>query len=370
MSMTAKIHVPVSRAETPFSWYVSCCVPAYAELAGVPYDRTFYDRDAIIEAYSVGYPRALALFGDDLRYSGPGWSGISYGHVNCLGSPLTFPEGSEVAHAPIHASLDEGIRELKQPVDWASAGMMPVYLELWHQLKQAFPDMHIRFQGFGVEGPITTAWELRGHDFFTDLYDDPQGTKTYLALVTASVVDYFVFQRQVNGEPAVLNTTVGMVDDISAMLHPKLWTDFVAPYHQEYFLSQTTDRRHAHIEGLVPAHLPYLDALKLDSFDPSVSPTLCPQDIRDGCRVPFLWRLNAMHVRDYTLDQVRDFVYSAVAGGAAGVFSAVGRIMTTPEAAMRVKVFIQAAKHVAELLLRGVPPQEVAHYKLPISDYV
>ena len=184
-------HVPDSRAGTPFSWYVSCGTPAYAELAGVPYDRTFYDKDAIIEAYTVGYPRAVTLFGPEVRYGGPGWSGISYGHVNCLGSPLRFPEGSEVAHSPIHGSLVEGIKALQQPVDWASAGLMPEYLHLWQQLKEAFPDMSIRFAGFGVEGPVTTAWELRGHDFFTDFYDDPERLKDYLTLVTASVVGLY-----------------------------------------------------------------------------------------------------------------------------------------------------------------------------------
>lgn len=344
-------------------------MPAYAELAGVAYDRTFYDQDAIIQAYSEGYPRALELLGPEVRYSVPGWSGISYGHVNCLGSPLIFPEGSEVAHSPIHASLDAGIRALQQPVDWASTGLMPNYLALWQHLQQAFPDMPIRFQGFGVEGPITTAWELRGQAFFTDLYDHPDKLKDYLALVTASVVDYMAFQREVNGEPAFVDTTVGMVDDISALFHPRLWGKLVLPYHQTYFQSQTSGRRHAHVEALVPAHLPFLDVLKLDSFDPSVSPTLCPQDIRDGCSVPFWWRINAMHIRDYSLEQVRDFVYNAAVGGASGVFASVGRIMTTAEAVLRLKIFMQAAHHVEELLKQGVPPYDIAQHMLPISQY-
>ncbi|TFG70540.1 MAG: hypothetical protein E4H27_05870 [Anaerolineales bacterium] len=367
--MDDRTHTPDTRAGTPFSWYVSCGMPAYAELAGVPYDRTFYDADAIIQAYTVGYPRAVALFGSEVRYSGPGWSGISYGHVNCLGSPLRFPEGSDVAHSPIHNTLDTGIRALQQPVEWASAGLMPDYLTLWQKLKDAFPDLPIRFAGFGVEGPVTTAWELRGHDFFTDIYDNPERLKDYLTLVTASVVDYMVFQRQVNGEPAFLDTTVGMVDDISALIHPRLWGEFVLPYHQAYFKSQTTGRRHAHIEGLVPKHLPYLDALKLDDFDPSVSPTLRPEDIRDGCSVPFWWRINAMHFRDYSLEKVRDFVYNAVAGGASGVFASVGRIMTSAEAAFKLKVFMHAAQHVEALLHQDIAPDQVAEHRLPIKQY-
>ena len=113
----------------------------------------------------------------------------------------------------------------------------------------------------------------------------------------------------------------------------------------------------------------YLDALKLDDFDPSVSPTLRPEDIRDGCSVPFWWRINAMHFRDYTLEQVRDFVFNAVAGGASGVFASVGRIMTTAEAAIKLKVFMHAAQHVEALLNQDIPPDQVVAHRLPVSQY-
>ncbi|MDF1515758.1 MAG: uroporphyrinogen decarboxylase family protein [Anaerolineae bacterium] len=349
---------------------MTCGMPAYAKLAGVRYDLTFFDYDAIVEAYEVGYPRARDIFGDHVNYSGPGWSGISYGHVNCLGSPLTFPIDSDVAHAPIYATLEQGINALQKTVDWSNAGLLPRYLKLWQKLKIAYPDMSIPFQGFGVEGPVTTAWELRGHDFFTDIYDAPQRTTTFLRLVTESIVDYMVFVRQINNQPAMPEDGIGMVDDISALLHPDSWETYVVPYHEFYFSSQTSGRRHAHIERLFPAHLPFLDALKLDSFDPSVSPTLRPADISTGCNVPFMWRLNAMQVRDYTLEQVRDFVYQAVAEGASGVFSHVGRIMTTMNAAVRIKVFIRAAQHVARLLSNNVPASRVTEYKNQLSFYL
>ena len=169
--METSLHIPMKRDDVPFSWYITCGMPAYAALAGVAYDRTFFDLEAIIQSYEIGYPRAVALFGPELRYSLPGWSGISYGHVNCLGSPLSFPSDSDVAHQPIYSSLETGIESLQKQIDWATAGLMPAYLELWQQLRIRYPQMGIRFQGFGVEGPVTTAWELRGHHFFTDLYD-------------------------------------------------------------------------------------------------------------------------------------------------------------------------------------------------------
>ena len=344
-----------SREETPFRWYVTCDMPAYAELAGVRYDLLFRDAEAIIEAFTVGEPRARALYGPDLRYGGPIWAGISYGHVNCLGSPLRFPENSDVAHAPIYGSLAEGIEALQGEVDWARAGQMPFYLELWEKLKSAYPDRSIRFTGFGYEGPITTAWELRGHGFFLDLYDDPALCTEFLGLVTDSIASYSGFIRSLNGLPRFSTDGDSLYDDVSSLIHPRLWPEMVLPFQERCFRSLTSGRRHAHIENLIPDHLPYLDVLGLDSFDPSVSPRLVPSDLRDRCQVPFLWRLNSMHVRDLSCEQIRRFVFEGVAGGASGVFSGIARTMTQGEDADKIRTFIQAARDVERLLAEGCP---------------
>jgi hypothetical protein len=354
---------PRTRPDTPFTWYVTCGIPVYTTLANVRFDRTFRETDAIVEAYTVGEPKARALFGPDVHYGGPAWAGISYGHVNCLGSTLRFPRDSEVAHTPIYGSLDEGIEALQQRIDWASAGLMPFYIALWEQLKRAFPNLHIGFGGFGYEGPVTTAWEVRGHAFFADTYDEPERYSTFMQLLTRSIVDYAAFVRALNGQPARVDR-VSLYDDVSSLIHPRRWPDLVLPYHEQFFQAQQAEaaRRHAHIENLVPAHLPYLDALGLDSFDPSVSPGLTPTDLRDRCHVPFLWRLNAMHVRDLTRDQVRHFVYDAVADGASGVFCTLSRTMTDPQEASKVHVFIEAAKQVERLLADGCPRDQLASY--------
>jgi hypothetical protein len=356
----ASRHQARTRAETPYRWYVSCGMPLYAKLAGVRYDRIFRERDAIVEAYTEGQPLARELYGPDVNYGGPGWAGISYGHVNCLGSELVFPSHYEVAHTPIHGSLQEGIAALEKAADrelddWANGGLMPFYLELWEQLKAAFPNQNIPFGGFGAEGPITTAWELRGHGFFMDVYDDPVLCKEYLGLVTDSVASYLAFIRTLNGQPAYTDQRLGLYDDVASMIHPDLWREMVYPFHEQFFVRQTSGQRHAHIENLVPDHLPFLDQLRLDSFDPSVSTKLTPRDLRDRCSVPFLWRLNSMQVRDLTHGQIRRFVFEAVADGASGVFCAVAAIMADAENAAKVHTFIDAAKQVGALLGEGCP---------------
>lgn len=361
MSAAHPTRQPRKRPDTPFTWYVSCGMSTYAALAGVRFDRLFREVDAIAEAYTVGEPKARALFGPDVRYGGPAWAGISYGHVNCLGSTLRFPPDSEVAHSPIYSSLDEGIAALQQPVDWASAGLMPFYLDLWEQLKRAFPDHHIGFGGFGYEGPITTAWEVRGHGFFTDTYDDPERYSVFMRLLTRSILDYVAFVRALNGQPP-RSDRVSLYDDVASLIHPGHWPELVLPYHEQFFLAQEQGaaHRHAHIENLVPAHLPYLDVLGLDSFDPSVSPQLTPADLRERCSVPFLWRLNGMHVRDLACDPIRRFVVDAAVEGASGVFCTLSRTMTTPTEAIKIHTFIKAAVEVERLLAAGCPRDELA----------
>ena len=131
---------------------------------------------------------------------------------------------------------------------------------------------------------------------------------------------------------------------------------------QQYFSLQTSGRRTAHVEGMLPTHLHHLDALRLDMFDPAVSPKLVPRDLRDNCRAPFWWRLNAMQVRDFSREQVRRFVFDAVADGASGVFCTIGRIMVTQDAADKVHIFIGAAKQIAQLLDEGCPRERLRDY--------
>lgn len=352
-------HSRTRREDVPFTWSASCGMGVYAVLAGVRFDRLFLEIDAIVEAYRKGKPLAEELFGPDVCMGGPTWNGNSYGHINALGSELIFPEDSEVAHTPIYGSFEEGIAALKKDVDFATAGLMPRYLKLWEELKRAFPEQHIGFSGFKAEGPVTTAWALRGHDFFADILEYPDASKEYLRLVTDSVIKYDKFMRRLNGQPEFSEEGVGLCDDVSAMISPACWPEFVMPYLEQRYRGLTSGRRTAHIEGLTVDHLKYLDVLRLDSYDPSVSQKLTPALIRDNCRVPFGWRLLSMHVPEMTVGDIERWVFDAVADGASGVFTYVGRNICTVEGADKIRGFIRAAKEVERLLLEGCPRDEL-----------
>lgn len=345
-----------------FRWSAAGGIEALSTMAGVRFDRVFTDLDAIAEAYAEGMPIARDRFGPDVPFGRPRWAGISYGHVNCLGSPLVFPEDSEVAHTPIYDSLEQAVKALRREVDFAAAGMFPFYLELWEKLKDAFPEHNIPFAGFGAEGPVTTAWLLRGHDFFTDLYDAPAMAKEYLALVTASIVEYKKLLARINGQPEFSPVGAGIADDGAAMIPPRLWPEFVVPALEAYFASLTSGSRSIHVEDLVADHLPYLDGLRITHYDPSVSLRLTPALIRQHCRVPFTWRFNEIEGADFTPAETAQWVFDAAAQGAPGVATGVWRNNCTPNGAANIRTFMRAAERVKRLLADGCPPDRLLEH--------
>ncbi len=334
------------RADVPFRWSVSADVSTYSELAGIAQDRMFLEVEAIQAAYRQGYPAARECFGPQVKYAGPRPLTISYGHINCLGAPLTFPPGSEVAHQPIYDSLAQAAREIRRPVDWSSAGLMPRMLALWRRLGELFPEQPPAFDFFRSQGPFTTAWALRGHDFFTDMYDDPPLFMQYLHGVVDSIVSYRQFLRAVQGETGAVGS-VFLTDDLAAMVPPRLWPTLVTPVLERYFALQSAGPRGAHIEDLTVDHLPQLEVLALERFDPSVSPRLTPADLRDRTAVVFSWLLNPMQTRDFTLPEIERYLQDAARAGASALECHVAQDTVKFHLAPKVRHFIAVGREIA-----------------------
>jgi hypothetical protein len=212
---------------------------------------------------------------------------------------------------------------------------------------------------------MTTAYELRGEGVFTDPYDDPEQLKTCLRAILESVVAYRRFHCAVNAIPEVNPTSVCVYDDIASVFSPSLWPEFVIPAEERFFQRTTTGARHAHIEDLKPAHIPYLETLGIVQFDPSISHYLSPRIIRDRSRIPFLWRLGSFHYRVLSATDVRDFVFQAVADGASGVFSSVGPSNLDDESVPKVRAFMDAAAEVEALLAQRTPREAIGEMVSP-----
>lgn len=353
-----------AREQAGFGWSVSGSQGALRALTGVPIRDFNLDPAACIETYRRGRPRLREMFGEEVGLPGVCTPAVSYGHVNGLGSELLFPEGGEVAHTHIYSSVGEGLAALQKPVDFAHAGMAPFYLEFRERLREAFPGEKVGF-GYGAEGPFTTAYELRGDGFFTDIFDDPAGARRFMEAVTDSIIEFDRWYAAVNGNPFPNPTGGGMGDDIASFIPERLYPELVVPIWERLYSASTTGRRSAHVEDLRVQQLPYLETIGLSRFDPSISPRLNPRLFATHCRVPFSWRLGCFHYRDMSHQEIRDFVFQSAADDASGVFSTVAEAICNEEGAAKVRTFIAAAKEVKQLFEAGASREALGQMVSP-----
>ncbi|MBN1345691.1 MAG: hypothetical protein JXQ73_23565 [Phycisphaerae bacterium] len=356
--MTARPDYVVARREAGFDWHVGSSQGAIRTLADIPIREFNLDPHACIEAYQRGASIVREMFGEEVRPAGLATPGISYGHANGLGSELIFPEDGEVGHTHPYERLDDGIRALREPVDFAATGMAPYYLDFKKEMEKAFPGQTVGF-GYGLEGPLTTAYEMRGESIFTDIFDAPDQTKEFLGLLTDSILAFHAFMCDVAGRQVVCPDVGGLCDDIASMIPPSMWHDLVLPYWEQYYQGVTTGRRHAHVEDLRPVQLPFLEEIGLAFFDPSISPKLNPRLITDGCRVPYTWRLGSIHYPIMSNQDIEDFVFQAVADGASRVHTIIAESMCNYIDVEKVQTFIRSAKEAERLLAGGATREEI-----------
>jgi len=346
------------RDEADFRWCVGATVTALMELTGIPIKEFNLNPAAGIELFRRGRPLIRDMFGQDVELPQLTIPPISYGHINGLGAELLFPDEGEVNHTKICDTLEKGIELLKKDVDFATAGMAPFYLEYRRKMSEAFDGENCYFY-YGYEGPITTAYTLRGDKVFYDPYDTPELFKKFMQLLVKSIIEFVHFHAKVSGNPSVNPDIGGMADDISSMFSPEMWPDFVIPYWDRYYRGITTGRRKAHVEDLRPDHLPFLEEIGLIEYDPSVSHKINPKIISQKCRVPFWWRLVSFHYPPLTCSDVSDFVFKAVADGASFVITLVAATMCNDETVKKVHAFIEAAKEVERMLNQGATRQHI-----------
>ncbi len=352
------------RDNVPFRWHFACPYYVFYGLTDIPIEEVNLKPEAMIELIRRGRPLYRDMWGEDVPMPGVSTPAVSYGHLNCLGAELVFPEGGEVSFKVLCGSLDEAIEVLKKPVDFATAGMMPYYLDYQRQLQEAFPGERVGLS-FSVQGPMTTVYCLRGMDIFTDVYDDPERTKEFLGLCVESILQYKYFLADLNGQPHISPSGNKLYDDVGSMFSVPMWPEFVLPYYEQYFEGLTTGTRGAHIEDLRPEQLHFLEDMGLSDFDPGISHKINPPIIRDRCRVSFGWRMGSFHYNGLTTDEVADWVYQAVADGASYVFSQVAEEMCDEETVAKVQVFIGAAKKVASLFEKGATREEIGERVSP-----
>jgi len=336
-----------------FSWYVRGGYLSYTYLTGLKLDQIYKDYPACAKAFKVGRKRVKEVLGPEVIVVPPTCAPILYGHIICLGVPVTFPEDSEPGVRPIYKSIDERISALKKEVDFSKNYLFKHYYGMWQYLKKEFPGESVSFSGFGWEGPITTAVLLSGIDFYMDILDFPEKAKEFLSLTTESIIKFVHFIKKINNEPPVSPISAGLCDDLSSLISPSLWDEFVIPYWEKYYRGLTTGKRNIHVENLNPEHLPFLEKTNISHYDPFVSPALSPKIVKDIVKIPFVWRLLSFDLRDMSKNETREWVYKVFeewAEAVSYIFEKTSCMDNNPE---KVSVFIETFKEIEKGVKNG-----------------
>lgn len=311
-------------------------------LAGISMHDYFMDPPSCAEAYRRASVKVNAAFGDILPMIPVGCPPLSYGHIACIGGKISVPPNAEPAVYPYVGSIDDGIRLLSRRWDFQESSWFRHYMAMAEYLRSQFPDRSVPFSGFGAEGPVTTAVLMRGEDFYLDLYDEPEKCKEFLGLLTHSIVDFHRMLARINGQPEVDPRGAGLADDFAALIPPKMWDDFVVPYWNMYFEGLTTGARFVHTEGCSPDHLKYLEKVRVDHFQPSVSRLLTIRNVKANTPVEFDWLLYAFQITGMSDEEISAWVDDAVTQGIATVRTQVGAYAFKIGKEDRIKAFFRA----------------------------
>ncbi|HOJ09943.1 MAG TPA: uroporphyrinogen decarboxylase family protein [Clostridiales bacterium] len=313
-------------------------------LAGITMREFFKDKAKCAQAWHAGLKKIYEYFGDILPLRAVSGPPISYGHIICLGSPVTYPENSEPNVKPVLSSIDEGIEllEAKKDIDYSEQPLFKHYYEMCNYLKDQFPDQNVHFSGMGAQGPLTSAVLIRGQDFIYDVYDEPEKAKRFLALLTDSIVGFHHFTNKVNGMPAINPRSAGLADDFASLISPDMWPEFVVPYWNQYFEGLTTGTRTLHCENLAPAHLKYLKDIHLSHFQPSVSDLLTIENVKANTSIPFDWLLYAYNITEMSDKEIEQWVDRTVEAGITIIRTQFGQYTCQADKLDRIKAFYKA----------------------------
>lgn len=316
-------------------------------LAGVKISEFYLNPHSCVLVFERGRPRVEEIFGNSVPHLGVSCPHLSYGHVACLGCKIIFPKDSEPCARPAFASLDDGIEALEKEINFSANPLFNHYLNIYDHLRNAFPDERMAFSGFGWEGPFTSAVLLRGQSFFIDVHKEPDKAREFLKLVTASIIEYIHFIRDINRESKVNPYSSGLCDDFASFIPPSMWSKFVIPYWDQYDRGITTGKRNLHCENMSPDHLRYLSELVISSYDPALSPKLSPQIIRELTNIPFDWWLPSFDLLTMTKEEVREWVIQTAIMGASNTGIEICKLHCDGDNPEKIAIFVNTAKEIA-----------------------
>lgn len=194
----------------------------------------FQDRDAMLYSWAAGLA-ATARAGSDAQLGIRADTGT--GTLATLAGCALLP----CEHAlpwTTHCTPEQLATFDPTLVDYAEGGIMPRVRELYTYFRERLPACVALFCA-DTQGPFDLAHLLAGNDFFTLLYDDPDGAHALLEKATALYIAGTLALKGMIGEPldggthfnmALANGGVRVCADTATLLSPAMIEEFVIPY--------------------------------------------------------------------------------------------------------------------------------------------
>lgn len=283
----------------------------------------YLNPEVAARCYSEGFEMAKELYGNSVHMPGLTTPPISYIHLTTLGASLQFPEydGEPNIRPVSFSSIDQAIEVVEKPVNFAECEWVRNRLDFAKKMEEIL-GRHVNCH-LGVEGPITSAVPFYGMDFYVELLEKPEKSKRFLKAMTDSIVEFIKFTRQIQGQP-LRSPSHGICDDLSSLIGPSLWDEFVLSFWNQIYEAFDATNRHLHCENLTEAHLPFLNKVSLNHFDPSHAPALHPSMLKRHLKMSWRWRVQNIHI-NAGHDVVRKVMEDAVRNGATMLTFYVGK---------------------------------------------
>jgi len=155
-----------------------------------------------------------------------------------FGMETKFVQEDQMPWIVGHPSKEE-LAKTEVP-DVRTAGLMPKCLELIDYYKEQL-DGKANVYLADTQGPFDIAHLIRGHDIYTDIYDDPDFVHHLLGLCTDTYVEASKVMKEAIGEPLdsgyhatayMGNGGVRLCDDSAINVSESTYREFIQPYVQ------------------------------------------------------------------------------------------------------------------------------------------
>lgn len=122
--------------------------------------------------------------------------------------------------------------------------------------------------GFGFDGHLTIAVNLRGHEMLSDLYEDPEYARKLMDFIHRGVVIRNRAMAELFGRKAFVGPGGSFADDSIALVGPAMYREMILPFHRAWYALWGPGPHSIHLCGDATRHFATLHReLNVCSFD-------------------------------------------------------------------------------------------------------